>query len=81
MDLEKLMKKKVSRKDFMKSIGFILLALVFFPRKALSFITDNSYIEQKRKEETNTDTTKEDPFSKGIVINGVKVMEVVENKK
>ena len=69
MDFEKLMKKKVSRKTFLKSLGLILLMMLFFPKSALTFM----------KEDTNKkDINKEDSFKNNVVINGVKVMEVVD---
>ncbi len=74
MDLEKLMQKKITRKDFIKSIGFILLALIFFPRKALSFVSEKSYIDQKIKNKP-----KEAPTQK-IMLNGVKAIEVIDDK-
>jgi hypothetical protein len=65
MNLEKLMQKKISRKDFMKSIGFILLALVFFPKKALSFI------EEEKETKNNPDGS--------VTINGIKVIELIKD--
>lgn len=73
MDLEKLMKKQITRKDFIKSIGFIILAIIFFPRKALSFIGENSYIEQKIKNEDETEP------KDAIMIKGIKAIEIIED--
>ena len=76
MDLEKLMNKKISRKNFIKSLGFILLALVFFPRKALSFMNferDDEKVKKEIKEEL-----KEENFKDGFYVNGVKVIEVID---
>ena len=72
MDLEKLMRKKVSRKDFLKSLGFILLALIFFPRKALSFFNENE-VQQKSQslKQFNSEGEK-------VKVNGVQVMEIVD---
>ncbi|MCC7574295.1 hypothetical protein KO361_01785 [Candidatus Woesearchaeota archaeon] len=82
MDLEKLMQKRISRKDFLKSIGFILLALIFFPKKALAFLdkTDNTQIRteirQEIKKEIKTELNEKELFKKGIFVNGIKVMEI-----
>ena len=66
MNLEKLLNKKIDRKTFLKSIGFILLALIFFPRDALSFLNE----EQKNK--------KDEKNKEGIYINNIKAMEIID---
>jgi hypothetical protein len=72
MNFEKLMNRKVSRRDFLKSLGFVLLALVFFPRKAFSFLGDDSSFDEK------SDVDKKF-FGNKIVVDGVTVMEVEDH--
>jgi hypothetical protein len=74
MNFEKLMQKKITRKQFLKSLGFILVAIIFFPRKALSFLDDTTKqdIIQELKE------TEKEKIQQNIYLNGVKVMEVIE---
>ena len=73
MDLEKIMQKKVTRKDFLKSIGFIMLAILFFPRKALSFVSENSYIDQKINEKTQNTPNKK------VTLEDLKAIEIIDD--
>ena len=65
MDMNNLLQKKVSRKDFIKYIGFFILAVLLFPRKALNFVNENN--SSIKSSETNE-----------IKIDGIKVMEIVD---
>jgi hypothetical protein len=72
MNFEKLMQKKITRKQFLKSLGFILVAIILFPRKALSFLDDSN------KQEIIQEIKESDKIQQNIYLDGVKVMEVIE---
>lgn len=40
MKIDSLLKKKISKKDFLKSLGFILLVLIFSPKNTLSIFEE-----------------------------------------
>lgn len=48
MNIETLMNKKITRKDFIKSLGFIIFTLVIFPKNALSFFNEESENELEK---------------------------------
>ena len=49
MNIENLMNKKISREDFIKSLGFILLVLLLFPKNAVSIFDKENETDLEKK--------------------------------
>lgn len=49
MDINKILEKRISRKDFMKYMGFFILAILLYPKKALNFMNEEESFKKEIK--------------------------------